>query len=203
MGPYVHNDEYFWKGSKTRLRPLCLSDLEYLYTRTLDSFSRQNLILKMEMPITLEAIKERIEKHAKCQSVSGLVLFLIENHSQDRVGILSWHSCDEKNGTFSFGISIDKESQRCGYAFDAVLTLLRFAFWEKRYHKCHTSCLKKNSMMIALNRKLGLREEGTRKEQWFIDGNFVDDIIWGMTRDEFDVVMQNLHSDGTRLQLQG
>ena len=177
---------YFWQGEKVRLRPLRAEDAQQFFINSLDSPSRQVLQLGIELPTTAELLKASLEKHLGCKDVDGLILFVIENLEGANVGGLSFHSRDPKNGIFSFGIGIDRQHQRKGYAEDAVRILLRYAFWERRYQKCNSACVHTNEASIRLHHKLGFLEEGRRRMQVFFDGQYHDDILFGLTREEFD-----------------
>jgi RimJ/RimL family protein N-acetyltransferase len=177
---------YFWQGEKVRLRPLRPEDAQQFFINSLDSPSRQVLQLGIELPTTTELLKASLEKHLGCKDVDGLILFVIENLEGANVGGLSFHSRDPKNGIFSFGIGIDRWQRRKGYAEDAVRILLRYAFWERRYQKCNSACVHTNEASIRLHHKLGFVQEGRRRRNLFFNGQYHDDILFGLTREEFD-----------------
>lgn len=177
---------YFWQGEKVRLRPLRSEDAERFFINSLDSPSRQVLQIGIELPTSVELLQAFWEKHVGCKDVDGLILFVIENLDGANVGGLSLHSRDRKNGTFSFGVIINREHRRKGYAEDAVRILLRYGFWERRYQKCNSACVHTNEASIKLHHKLGFVQEGRRRRQVFFNGQYHDDILFGLTREEFD-----------------
>lgn len=73
-------------------------------------------------------------------------------------------------------------------AEDAVRILLRYGFWERRYQKCNSACVDTNEASIRLHEKLGFSEEGRRRRHWFLDGEYRDDVLFGLTREEFDAL---------------
>ena len=177
---------YFWQGKKVRLRPMRMEDAEQHFTDSLDSPSRQFLQLGIELPTSVELQRSSLEKYAGCKDADGVIIFAIENAEGINVGGISLHSRHEKNGLFSFGIVISREHRRKGYAEDAVWILLKYGFWERRYQKCNSACAHTNDGSIALHRKLGFIEEGRRRRELFCNGKYYDDILFGMTREEFD-----------------
>ncbi len=177
---------YFWQGEKVRLRPVRVEDAEQFFINTLDSPSRQVLQLGIELPTSEELLKSSLEKHVGCKDPDGLILFVIENLDGINVGGISLHSRDAKNGTFGFGIVISREHRRKGYAEDAVRILLRYGFWERRYQKCNSACVHTNEASIRLHKKLGFVEEGRRRRNLFFNGRYHDDVLFGLTREEFD-----------------
>ena len=177
---------YFWQGEKVRLRPLRIDDAEQSFINSLDSPSRQILQLGIELPTSVALQKTTLEKYVGCKEADGVIVFAIENLDGDYVGGISLHSRDDKNGKFSFGIIVDRGHRGQGYAEDAVRVLLRYGFWERRYQKCDSACVHTNAASIRLHKKLGFMEEGRRRRQVFFNGAYHDDILFGLTREEFD-----------------
>lgn len=182
----LDHSRYFWQGEKVRLRPLQIEDAEQSFASSLDSPSRQFLQLGIELPTSVELQRTILEKYGGCKDVNGVVVFAIESLEGDHIGGISLHSRDEKNGLFSFGIVIDRQHRRQGYAEDAVQIVLRYGFWERRYQKCNSACLHTNEASIRLHKKLGFLEEGRRRRQVYFNGEFHDDVLFGMTLEEFD-----------------
>lgn len=177
---------YFWQGEKVRLRPLRLEDAEQSYIGSLDSPTRQVLQLGVELPTSPELQRSALEKYVGCKDADGVIVFAIERLDGENVGAISFHSRNRKNGTFSFGVSIDRPHRKQGYAADAARILFRYAFWERRYQKCNSACIHTNEASIALHEKLGFVHEGRRRRQVFFNGRYHDDILFGLTREEFD-----------------
>jgi RimJ/RimL family protein N-acetyltransferase len=177
---------YFWQGQKVRLRPLRLDDSEQFFENSLDSPSRRFLQLGIELPTSIELQKSKLEKFVGCKDEGGIILFAIENPEGEYLGGISLHSRDEKNGRFSFGVYIIRAHQRMGYAEDAVKILLKYGFLERRYQKCNSACVHTNEASIRLHKKLGFLEEGRRRRHVYFNGEYHDDILFGMTREEFD-----------------
>ena len=177
---------YFWQGEQVRLRPLRIQDAEQSFAASLDSPSRQLLQLGVELPTSVELQRTVLDKYAGCKDADGVIVFAIETLAGNYIGGISLHSRDEKNGLFSFGIVIDRPHRGQGYAEDAVRILLRYGFWERRYQKCNSACSHTNEASIRLHKKLGFLEEGRRRRQVYFAGEYHDDVLFGMTREEFD-----------------
>jgi len=178
--------QYFWQGRRVRLRPLRMDDAEAMFIARLDSRSRAHLQLGVELPTSMEGLRSSLEKWLDCRESGGAILFSIETHVGEYVGGVSLHSVDSKNGVFSFGVVIDEPHRRKGYATDAVWVLLRYGFEERRYQKCNSAAVHTNPASIAMHRKLGFTEEGRRTRRWFYGGRYHDDVLFGMTAEEFE-----------------
>ncbi len=180
---------YFWQGKLVRLSGLREEDAELAFYERLDSPARQLLQGGIELPTSIEHMRESIAKYSNCRDIDGLVLFSISDLSDQRVGVLSLHSRDLKNGTFSFGVSISMSYRGKGYAEDAVRLLLKYCFWEQRFQKCNSACLQTNQASIRLHEKLGFIQEGCRRQVCFMNGRYYDEILFGITREEFDATL--------------
>jgi RimJ/RimL family protein N-acetyltransferase len=101
------------------------------------------------------------------------------------------HTKSHKNGTFSFGVIISGRHRRKGYAEDAVRLLLRYCFHERRFQKCNSACVHTNKASIALHKKVGFVEEGRRRRHLFFNGRYYDDVLFGLTREEFDALEED------------
>ena len=181
---------YFWAGERVALRGLTEHDAESAFTNALDSPGRQVLQLGIELPTSIEALRIELGKRAHCKNVDGVIVFAIDNLDGERVGGLSLHSRNPKNGTFGFGINIHANQRGKGYATDAVRILLTYCFHERRFQKCNSACVETNAASIALHKKLGFVEEGRRRREYYLNGQFVDDILFGLTREEFDTMLE-------------
>jgi RimJ/RimL family protein N-acetyltransferase len=177
---------YFWQGEKVRLRPFRAKDAERTFASSLDSPSRQLLQLGVELPTSVALERASLDKYSGCRDVDGVIVFAIEDPAGEHIGGVSLHSRDEKNGLFSFGIVIDRHHRGQGYAADAVRLVLRYGFWERRYQKCNSACSHTYEASIRLHKKLGFLEEGRRRRQVFFNGEYHDDVLFGLTREEFD-----------------
>ncbi|MCA9906775.1 MAG: GNAT family N-acetyltransferase [Anaerolineae bacterium] len=180
---------YFWQGDSTRLRPFRLEDAERRFIASLDSPTRQAHQGGIELPTSVELQQGWLEKVAGCQDHGGMILFATENLAGVTVGWVSLHSRDQKNGTFSFGVAVYRDHRGHGYAVDAVRMVLKYGFWERRYQKCNSVCLHSNAASMRMHQKLGFIEEGRCRRNCFFNGAYHDDVMFGMTREEFDALM--------------
>lgn len=186
----IDYSHYFWQGERTRLRPFRLDDADLRFVEFLDSPTRQAHAGGIELPTSVELQQTWLEKVAGCQDNGGMILFAMEDLGGDTVGWISLHSHDQKNGTFSFGIAVYRAYRGRGYAVDAVRILLKYGFWEQRYQKCNSICADDNPASIRMHIKLGFTEEGRCRRNSFYNGAYHDDILYGMTREEFDKLMK-------------
>ena len=103
------------------------------------------------------------------------------------VGVILTHHVDRLNGTFEYGVAIGAPYQRRGYAAEAITLVLRYMFEERRFHKCDVHVFASNVGSVALHERLGFVQEGRRRQSRYAGGAYDDIVLFGMTRDEFDL----------------
>ena len=135
-------------------------------------------------PYSTEALKAFVQSQAAAVP-SGEDIRLLVDVDGSMVGSLRTFDADPHNGRFTFHISIAAEHRGRGYATDAGRIVLGWYFDELRYHKCVQQVYSFNSASIALHERLGFNEEGRLKEAVFAHGAHHDEILFGMTADEY------------------
>ncbi|MBB3131211.1 RimJ/RimL family protein N-acetyltransferase [Paenibacillus rhizosphaerae] len=90
------------------------------------------------------------------------------------IGGINLNSIDERNGTFSIGIVIDKEHRGKGYGTRAMEILSKYAFLERRLHKFNDCVLEGNEGSSRMMQKLGCVQEGVRRQVVYINGKYMD-----------------------------
>jgi RimJ/RimL family protein N-acetyltransferase len=176
---------YFWQGEKIRLRTLTSDDAPYRFAQSLDSISREEFNIGIELPTTAELQKAWLEKYGGCKEVNDMIAFALETHEQEFAGLVTMHSIDERHGKFSFSVLVDRPYRKRGYAEDAVRLILKYGFMERRFHKCNSACASYNTASIGLHQKLGFIQEGRLRKEWFYNGEHHDELLFGMTLEEY------------------
>jgi RimJ/RimL family protein N-acetyltransferase len=112
--------------------------------------------------------------------------FEIETLAGELVGSIGVHRAEPRTGTFSYGVAVGEPHGRKGYASEAVLLVLRYYFLERRYQKVTTTVDEFNGASLGLHRRLGFQQEGQLRRMIFTFGRFYDQLLFGMTREEFE-----------------
>lgn len=176
---------YFWQDNNVRLRAIQDEDWESCYINDFDTPARVFLECAIELPPTIVGAKKFVEENANFSSTNRRIMFTIENLEGNSIGGINLNSIDERNGTFSIGIVIDKEFRGKGYGTSAMKILLKYAFLERRLNKFNDYVLDGNEGSAQMMRKLGCVQEGVRRQVVYINGRYRDFILFGLTKDEF------------------
>ena len=173
-------------GKKVKLRAQDRRDLEILKkldeNRNTESDRADDCIQLPRPAWKLEAgFQERLERESKPETYR----FMIDTLDGVTVGSINAHDVDLRMGTFSYGLGVYEEFRRQGYASEAVILMMRYYFNELRMHKCNVQVWSFNEASIGLHEHLGFVHEGRVQDVYFTDGRYYDDILFGMTREEF------------------
>lgn len=181
----IDYSNYFWQDGEVRLRAIQTEDWESDYINKFDTHSRRLLECAIELPPTIEAAKTFVDENANFSSTNKRIMFTIENIDGQCIGGINLNSIDERNGTFSIGIVIYKEYQGKGYGTTAMRILLKYAFLERRLNKFNDAVLEGNDSSAKMMKKLGCVQEGVRRKVIYTNGQYLDMILFGLTKDEF------------------
>ncbi|MEF2248051.1 GNAT family N-acetyltransferase [Paenibacillus sp. IITD108] len=177
--------DYFWQDERVRLRAIQDEDWESYYLSDFDTPARLLLECAIELPPTILGTKKFVEQNANFTSTNGRIMFTIENLDGNSIGGINLNSIDERNGTFSIGIVIDKGYRGKGYGTSAMKILLKYAFLERRLNKFNNYVLEGNEGSAKMMRKLGCVQEGIRRQVVYTNGKYLDFILFGLTKEEF------------------
>lgn len=181
----INYANYFWQNDLVRLRSLEEDDWEGHYYNRFDTQGRRLVNCEVELPPTKAEANEFVEKFINFKPGTGRLMFTIENHDGKNVGALNLNSIDERNGTFSIGMQVDRDHRGKGYGTAAMRILLRYAFFERRLNKYYGHVLEGNIASATMMKKVGCVQEGVRRQMIYTDGKYHDEILFGLTKEEF------------------
>ncbi len=176
----------FWRGERIRLRALAKADAAHWLAFDDDSEAIRTLNLGISLPRSPSQAEEWAERFADFKNADEAMIFTIETHTGDYVGSLNLGGVDHRNGTFGTGTRLSAEHRGKGYALEAKRIVLRYAFHEMRLQKYNIRCLETNAAVIRHATLLGCREEGRIRRNVFTDGRFYDELLFGLTREEWE-----------------
>ena len=176
----------FWRGERIRLRALAKADAAHWLVFDEDSEAIRTLNMGLSLPRSQAQADAWAERFADFNNADEAMIFTIETHAGDYVGSLNLGGVDKRNGTFGTGTRLSAEHRGKGYALEAKRIVLRYAFDELRLQKYNIRCLETNAAVIRHAALLGCREEGRIRRNVFTNGRFYDELLFGLTREEFE-----------------
>jgi RimJ/RimL family protein N-acetyltransferase len=104
----------------------------------------------------------------------------------DPVGFLSLFDVNETSARAELAPWIAPAEQGNGYASAAGRAVLAYAFEERRFNRVTAGVLGTNAASRRVLEKLGFEREGTLREFFYVGGEYVDRIVYGLLAEEYE-----------------
>ena len=173
-----------WQGEKIRLRGMSPDDWSLFHKNDEDTESAR-LCYWIPFPRSAAGTMKWAEGAAFEPPTNDRFRFVIENMQGEVVGTLNTFECDQRNGTFKYGVGIFRPHWRHGYAREAIRMVLHYFFDELRYQKVTVHVYDFNEASIQLHTRLGFQIEGRLRRMIYTAGQYHDEILLGLTAEEF------------------
>lgn len=174
----------FLSGERLYLRPLEPEDAEGAYPAWLNDAEVCAGNSHHLLPYSREGAREFIRNLSLNRDQLTLAIVLREGHQH--VGNIALQKWDRLGRSAEFAILLGERScWGTGVGFEAARLALAHGFAAMDLHRIHCGTYADNAGMIALAKKLGMREEGRRREAAFKDGRFVDVVEFGLLMNEY------------------
>ena len=95
-------------------------------------------------------------------------------------------------------MTLAPEFQRQGYAAEAFRALLSYLFGTMGKHRVFGSVDPANTASIALVRRVGMRQEAHLVKSLWFRGDWVDDVIFALLEEEWDLQTSQVISGTVR-----
>lgn len=192
----MEDNQYFWQGKLIRLRPMHIDDVDlWLSDEQSDSEGVRFLNSGITLPRSEHDARQFAKEFAEFNNKEERLMFSIETLQGQLVGGINIHSMDHKNGTFETGSRLYQAYRGQGYFFDAKIIVLRYAFHELRFQKYNLHTMETNEAMISHAQRLGCQAEGRVRRDIYTNGRYYDELIFGLTREEFDALLQKIERE--------
>jgi ribosomal-protein-alanine N-acetyltransferase len=176
--------ETFLRGLRVWLRPLERVDLP----RYQELFSEPEISLHyggFGVPENLTGLQRRYDA-GEFDNTDRFLLLVIETEGT-LIGAMTLRNEENlPSRSATFGIIIgEREYLDRGYGTEASTLLLAYAFAVLGYHKINLDYFEYNARAQAMYEKLGFVLEGRRRENSLSRGRFWDEILMGVTAEEW------------------
>jgi len=101
------------------------------------------------------------------------------------IGDLGIHVPAEVDGSVEFGVTIAPAWQGRGYATEALREVFAWLFGPPRHRRIQASVDPRNLASMAMLRSLGMRQEAHHLESLWLQGEWVDDVVFALLAREW------------------
>ena len=166
-----------------QLRPITKEDAKALFAYRKDATTNQ---YQNFIPKNIDEVHDFI---ANCETeleVEGtwFQLVIIHTESDQIIGDLGIFTLDDAQ--IELGVTIAKEFQGRGFANEAMMNVMDLLFSQQKKHRIIASIDPRNKASQSLLERLGFRKEAHFKESYFQDGQWLDDVQYGILNSEWD-----------------
>lgn len=161
------------------LRPINILDKEAVFAYRSDATTNQ---YQGWIPQTLEDVENFILKNPTSfnEAESWFQLVIIEKISNKTIGDIGVHFYGEENLQVELGCTIDRNHHKKGYATEALRGVINTLFILYKKHRITASIDPRNDASASLLERIGFRKEAHFRESLFLDGKWVDDVIYAL-----------------------
>jgi RimJ/RimL family protein N-acetyltransferase len=178
-----------YTGDKVVLRPIHPEeDFPFLWKWVNDASI--NRFIKAIAPVSHYAEKEFINSIGKSDKN---LIFAIETKADSTfIGIMGVHNIDWTSGLGTTGALIgNKEYWGKGFGTDAKMLVLHHVFHRLNLRRINSSVIQYNKRSAGSLLKCGYKKEGVRKQMYYRDGKYWDQILFRIFRNEFDPLWED------------
>ncbi|MCD4693264.1 MAG: GNAT family N-acetyltransferase [Calditrichales bacterium] len=110
---------------------------------------------------------------------------IINKKNNELIGDVGIHFLDSNKNQVEIGCTLDKNQHGQGYATEALKETINYLINELNKRRIVTSIDPRNIKSIELVERLGFRKEAHFKESIMINGEWVDDLVYAILKDEW------------------
>ncbi len=167
-------------GQKTVLRAIEPEDAGLLLELINDPETESH-VLGWSFPVSMQAQIEWI--NSLKTGINTLRCIIHDPKSENAVGTVALSNIDFKNGTAGIHIKINGNKYKGkGYAFDAITTMVSYAFNELRLNCIYAQILSYNEASVKLFLKCGFHQEGVLRKRIFKKGSYCDVYVFSILK---------------------
>jgi RimJ/RimL family protein N-acetyltransferase len=178
----IQNRVVFLKGARVELRPIHEADVPTITRWINDPIISQ--YLTVYLPITEEDEREWLKSLSKSKGTDVVLMIVVRSKP---IGIMGLHAISMTNGTGTTGAYIGESEYRGkGYAQEAKMLLLYFAFYTLNLRKIYSTVISYNGASYKYLTVSGYKRYGTRRKHHYQHGKYWDEILMHVWRKDWE-----------------
>lgn len=155
-----------------------------LYTKWLNN-PETRIYIRNQIPKTLDEIR-KLHDSNQGQSREIVSLEIWHKQTQKAIGLIGFSDINWIKRNANIYIQIGEiDFWGKGIGTEAVEMVLEYGFMELNFHKIHSNILVPNKSSLKVAEKVGFKQEVVLREEIYLDGNFVDNILIAIFKDEW------------------
>ena len=139
------------------------------------------------IPITIDDVETfigKVSKHIN-EPETWFQVVILEKETQKIVGDIGIHFFGSENKQVELGCTLNRNFQNKGYATESLIKVIDYLFKEMKKHRIIASMDPDNKNSIRLVERIGFRKEAHFVKSLYLNGKWVDDLIYALTENEW------------------
>jgi len=168
------------------LRPIQLADSASIFIYRSNSTVNQ---FQGWIPKTVDDVHDFITDRTSPEiNVPGswFQFAIVKKEINEIIGDVGVHFSDSDEFQVELGISLSQIHQGKGFATEALIGVINYLFNRMHKNRITASIDPRNQKSIQLFERLGFRKEAHFKQRYFINGEWVDDLVYAILKDEWE-----------------
>ncbi|WDT75387.1 MAG: GNAT family protein [Candidatus Manganitrophus sp.] len=176
---------YFLEGKRIYLREVRPSDVNERYYRWMNDPEITRFLESRFAPNAIENLRDYVA--GKLGDRDNIFLAIVLKEEDRHIGNIKLGPIQWIHRLADIGLLIgEKDCWGKGYATEAIQLVSDYAFNVLNLHKVAAGCYGPNEGSARAFQKAGFIVEGVRKEQFYANGSYVDDILLGLIRPDWN-----------------
>ena len=177
---------------RLNIRPIELSDLDFIHH--LHSLPETDEFNTLGIPEKLTETKGILENWINEQNKAAyqqyvLTIELLE--SEDFLGLIALKTGNPKFKTGEVWYKLHVDYWGKGYATEALLSVLTFAFRELKLHRIEAGCAVENKGSFRVLEKAGMQREGWKRKVLPLKTGWSDNFEYAILEEDFERISSN------------
>ncbi|SHJ79098.1 Protein N-acetyltransferase, RimJ/RimL family [Dethiosulfatibacter aminovorans DSM 17477] len=177
-------------GKRVILRALEIEDMEYL-REMLNDPEMESAVIGWSFPTSKY---EQEQWYKNMITDKNNLKFAIQSNEGELIGLATLGKIDWKNRKATHGIKLGKNTPKGqGYATDAVMAVMKYAFEELQLNRLDGSWFENNIASQNLYIKCGWVIEGKVRKSIYKNNEYRNEVIVGILREEYYQLINDLN----------
>ena len=181
----------FRQGKLTFLSPVEMTDLDRYLLWMNDRELTRNLDQSYICPRGYEEDFLKVQQNRNDKFPTDMVFAICLLESGEHIGSMGLQRINYVHGFATSGAFIgDKKYHRQGFGLDAKMIFLEYAFHTLGLRKVCSTAKPFNYASLGYNGRCGYKEDGRRRAQFLVEGQYIDEVLTAVTREDWEPLWQ-------------
>jgi RimJ/RimL family protein N-acetyltransferase len=171
-----------FESKRILIRPVTIDDKHEIFVYRSDAETNK---YQGWVPVTIDDVESFIKNTSKQFNEPGtwFQFVIITKYNNKIIGDIGIHFLEGEGNQVEIGCTLNKDFQNQGYATESLQTIIDYLFVVLDKQRIIASLDPENINSIRLVERLGFKKEAHHIKSLFINGKWVDDLIYYLEKE--------------------